>query len=134
MVDQETTEQAESQLKGQDLIRAIEEDHRREDVPEFTVGDTLEVGVRIEEGDTTRVQNFTGTCIGRRGSGASETFTVRRLVQGEGVERIFPVHCPTIDHISVQRRGKVRRAKLNYLRERKGRSAKLKERRESTNE
>jgi large subunit ribosomal protein L19 len=94
---------------------------------DFNVGDTLEVGVRIEEGDTTRVQAFTGTCIGRKGSGVRETFTVRRLVQGEGVERIFPLHCPTIDHIKVTRRGKTRRAKLNYLRERTGRSAKVRE-------
>ncbi len=134
MADQETTEHDGPELKGQDLIRAIEDEYRRDDIPDFSVGDTVEVGVRIEEGDTTRVQNFTGTCIGRRGSGARETFTVRRLVQGEGVERIFPVHCPTIDHISVERRGKTRRAKLNYLRERKGRSAKVKEQREAAAE
>ena len=115
-------------LKGQDLLRSIEDQHARNDLPEFEIGDTIEVGVRIEEGDKTRVQNFTGICIGRKGAGARETFTVRRIVQGEGVERIFPVCCPSIDHIAVKRHGKVRRAKLNYLRERTGRRAKLKER------
>ncbi|MFW6457217.1 MAG: 50S ribosomal protein L19 [Planctomycetota bacterium] len=134
MANEETSERDEAQLKGQDLIRAIENDYQRDDVPHFSVGDTIQVGVQIVEGDTTRVQNFTGTCIGRRGTGARETFTVRRLVQGEGVERIFPLHCPTIDHITVERHGKARRAKLNYLRERKGRSAKLKERREVVSE
>ncbi|MFW6456954.1 MAG: 50S ribosomal protein L19 [Planctomycetota bacterium] len=132
MVDQKTGENGMTELKGQDLIRAIEDDYRRDDVPEFSVGDTVQVGVTIEEGDTVRVQNFTGTCIGRRGTGARETFTVRRVVAGEGVERIFPIHCPTIDHITVERRGKARRAKLNYLRERTGRSAKVKERRVTT--
>jgi large subunit ribosomal protein L19 len=117
-----------TELKGQDLIRSIENECRRDDLPSFNVGDTLEVGVRIEEGDTTRVQNFKGICIGRKGTGARETFTVRRMVQGEGVERIFPVHCPSIDHVKVERRGKTRRAKLNYLRERTGRSARVKER------
>lgn len=131
MVEQDMNEQDTPELKGQDLIRSIEDEYRRDDVPEFSVGDTLEVGVRIEEGDTTRVQNFRGICIGRSGSGARETFTVRRMVEGEGVERIFPVHCPTIDHIKVDRRGKARRAKLNYLRERTGRSAKVKEKLES---
>ena len=115
-----------NQLKGDDLLRSIEEEHSAEELPDFSPGDTLEVGLRIKEGDVSRVQNFTGTCIGRKGSGARETFTVRRIVQGQGVERIFPVSCPTIDHIKVIRRGKVRRAKLTYLRERTGRSAKVK--------
>jgi len=115
------------ELKGQDLLRSIEDEYTRDDAPEFKVGDTLEVGVRIEEGDKTRTQNFTGICIGRKGSGGRETFTVRRIVQGEGVERVFPLHCPAIEHIKVTRRGKARRAKLNYLRKRTGRSARVQE-------
>jgi large subunit ribosomal protein L19 len=116
-------------LKGQQLLQAIEDEYTREEIPEFGPGDTVEVGVRIQEGDTRRVQNFTGVCIARKGSGAKETFTVRRLVQNEGVERIFPVHCPSLDHIKVVRRGQVRRAKLHYLRGRTGRSAKVNEKR-----
>jgi len=115
-------------LKGQDLLRSIENRHVRDDLPPFNVGDTVEVGVRIREGDRERVQNFSGICIARRGSGARETFTLRRIVQGEGVERIFPLNCPSIAHLKVLRRGKVRRAKLHYLRGRKGRSATVKER------
>ncbi len=114
------------ELKGQDLLKSIEDEYKAGEVPDFSPGDSLEVGVRIKEGDVTRVQNFTGVCIGRKGSNLAETFTVRRLVQGEGVERVFPIHCPSIDHIKVLRRGKVRRAKLNYLRERTGRSANVK--------
>ena len=115
-----------SELKGKDLMDSIEEEYTAGERPEFGPGDSLEVGLRIKEGDVTRVQNFTGICIARHGAGTSESFTVRRMVQGEGVERIFPLHCPTIDHIKVLRRGKVRRARLNYLRQRKGRSARIK--------
>ncbi len=114
-----------SELKGQDLLRSIEDEYVAGEKPDFGPGDSLEVGLRIKEGDVSRVQNFTGVCIGRKGSGTSETFTVRRIVQGEGVERVFPLQCPTIDHIKVLRRGRVRRAKLNYLRQRKGRSARV---------
>jgi large subunit ribosomal protein L19 len=114
-------------LKGQDLLRAIEEPYMKQDIPPFRIGDTLDVGVRIQEGNRTRVQTFTGTCIARKGSGNRETFTVRRIVQGEGVERVFPLHCPSIESIKVVRRGRVRRAKLNYLRERTGRAARVKE-------
>ncbi len=114
-------------LKGQDLLRSIEARYLKEKVTSFRVGDALEVGVRITEGDKTRVQVFSGTCIGRKGDGNRETFTVRRIVQGQGVERIFPLHSPSIESIKVVRKGRVRRAKLNYLRERTGRAARVKE-------
>ncbi len=114
-------------LKGQDLLRSIEARYLKDKVTSFRVGDALEVGVRITEGDKTRVQVFSGTCIGRKGDGNRETFTVRRIVQGEGVERIFPLHSPNIESIKVVRKGRVRRAKLNYLRERTGRRSRVKE-------
>ena len=114
-------------LKGQDLLNSIEARYLKDKVTSFRVGDALEVGVRISEGDKTRVQTFTGTCVARKGSGNRETFTVRRIVQGEGVERIFPLHSPNIESIQVVRKGRVRRAKLNYLRERTGRSSRVKE-------
>ena len=114
-------------LKGQDLLNSIEARYLKDKVTSFRVGDALEVGVRISEGDKTRVQTFTGTCVARKGSGNRETFTVRRIVQGEGVERIFPLHSPNIESIKVVRKGRVRRAKLNYLRERTGRSSRVKE-------
>ena len=117
----------EKELKGQDLIRSVEQDYMKERVPHFRIGDTLEVGVRIREGGQERVQVFTGVCIGRRGGGNRETFTVRRIVQGEGLERIFPLHSPNVNSIKVVRQGKVRRAKLNYLRQRTGRSARVSE-------
>jgi large subunit ribosomal protein L19 len=120
--------QQDKPLKGQDLLRSIEAEYEKADTPEFNVGDTLEVGVKIREGDKTRVQLFSGICIARRGSGVRQTFTVRRIVQSEGVERVFPLHAPSIAHIKVQRRGKVRRAKLTYLRKRSDRGARLKER------
>jgi large subunit ribosomal protein L19 len=114
-------------LKGQDLLRAIEQETMKPEIPPFRIGDTLDVGVRIREGDKTRVQTFTGTCIARKGSGNRETITVRRVVQGQGVERIFPLHSPNVESIKVVRRGRVRRAKLHYLRERTGRAARVKE-------
>ncbi len=114
-------------LKGHDLLRSIEEDYMKPRIPHFRVGDTLEVGVRIIEGSKERVQKFIGICIGRKGTGNREAFTVRRIVQKEGVERVFPLHCPSIDSIRVVRQGKARRAKLNYLRERQGRAARVKE-------
>ena len=117
-----------SRPKGQDLMRAIEADYAKPEVPEFRVGDTVDVSVRIQEGDKTRVQVFSGTCIARTGSGLRENFTVRRLVQGEGVERVFPIHSPSVIKIKVARRGKVRRAKLFYLRGRTGKAVKVKER------
>jgi large subunit ribosomal protein L19 len=115
------------ELKGHELFEAIEQQYMKAEVPEFNVGDTLEVGVRIVEGDRQRVQVFTGTCIARKGNGDRETFTVRRIVQGEGVERVFPLHSPNLESIKVVRRGRVRRAKLHYLRSRTGRSARVKE-------
>jgi large subunit ribosomal protein L19 len=115
------------QLKGQDLLRSIESETMRAKVPEFRVGDTLNVGVKIREGGKERVQVFTGVCIARKGSGNRETFTVRRLVQGEGVERVFPLHSPNIESVKVTRQGRVRRAKLHYLRGRTGRAARVKE-------
>lgn len=114
-------------LKGQDLLRAIEQETMKPEVPPFRIGDTLDIGVRISEGDKTRVQTFTGTCIARKGSGNRETITVRRIVQGEGVERIFPLHSPSVESIKVVRRGRVRRAKLHYLRDRVGRASRVKE-------
>lgn len=114
-------------LKGQDLLRSVEEDHIKSDVPDFRVGDTVDVGVRIREGENERVQVFTGVCIGRKGTGSRETFTVRRIVQGEGVERVFPLHSPNVESIEVRRQGRARRAKLHYLRERTGRSTRVRE-------
>ena len=96
-------------------------------VPEFRPGDTLRVGVKVVEGDRTRVQAFEGVCIARRGPGVSETFTVRKISNGVGVERIFPVHSPMIGSIEVVRRGRVRRAKLFYLRQLTGKATRIKE-------
>lgn len=114
-------------LKGQDLLNSIEARYIKEKVTSFRVGDSLEVGVRITEGEKSRVQVFSGICIARKGGSNRETFTVRRIVQGEGVERIFPLHSPSIESITVVRKGRVRRAKLHYLRERTGRRARVKE-------
>ncbi len=115
------------ELKGQDLMRFIEQRQCKPSVPPFRVGDTLDVGVKIREVGKERIQVFTGTCIARKGGSNRETFTVRRIVQGEGVERVFPLHSPNIDHIKVVRRGRARRAKLHYLRQRTGRATRVKE-------
>ncbi len=96
-------------------------------VPEFAPGDTLKVGVKVKEGDRERVQAYEGVCIGRAGSGLNENFTVRKISFGEGVERVFPVYSPSVASIEVVRRGKVRRAKLYYLRDRRGKSARITE-------
>jgi len=114
------------------FIQAIEAAHLKGAMPKFDIGDTVEVGVRIVEGGKERVQPFIGVVIGRRGAGSSSTFTVRRIVNNEGVERTFPVHSPKVAAVDVVRHGKVRRAKLYYLRERVGKARKLAERREST--
>ena len=98
---------------------------------EFKVGDTVDVHVKIKEGDRERVQIFNGVVIGRRGQGANASFTVRRIVNDEGVERTWPLLCPTLTKVDVRRRGKVRRAKLYYLRDRKGKATKVRELRES---
>ncbi|MBN1556367.1 MAG: 50S ribosomal protein L19 [Phycisphaerae bacterium] len=100
---------------------------RKETLPEFHIGDTVKVHCRIVEGDKERIQMFTGTVIGRRGEGVSETFTVRRIVNNEGVERTFPIHSPKVAEVEIVRRGKIRRAKLYYLRDRVGKSTRLKE-------
>jgi large subunit ribosomal protein L19 len=99
----------------------------RSDLPPFRAGDTLRVNVRVKEGDKERIQAFEGVCIARRGSGVSETFTVRKISNGVGVERIFPVHSPMIADIQVMRRGRVRRAKLYYLRQLTGKATRIKE-------
>jgi large subunit ribosomal protein L19 len=99
-------------------------------IPEFQPGDTLQVNVKVVEGDRTRVQAYEGVCIGRAGAGLNENFTVRKISYGEGVERVFPVYSPLIESIKVVRRGKVRRAKLYYLRDRRGKSARIVERQE----
>lgn len=110
-------------------IQAVEDKFLCEDrdFPDFSAGDTIDVHVRIKEGDRERVQIFNGTVIRRRGRGACETFTVRRIVNDEGVERTWPLKCPSIAKIEIKRRGKVRRAKLYYLRDRVGKATRVKE-------
>ena len=107
-----------------------EKEWLRGDVPPFRPGDTLRVNVRVREGDKERIQAFEGVCIARRGSGVSESFTVRKISNGVGVERIFPVHSPMIGAINVVRRGKVRRAKLYYLRNATGKATRIRERKQ----
>jgi large subunit ribosomal protein L19 len=97
-------------------------------IPPFQPGDTVQVNVKVKEGERTRVQAYEGVCIGRSGGGLSEFFTVRKISYGEGVERVFPLYSPMIDSIKVVRKGKVRRAKLYYLRDRRGKSARIAER------
>ncbi len=99
----------------------------KKEIPVFNSGDTIQVFVQIQEGGKTRVQRFQGTVIKKRGAGISQTFTVRKVTQGIGIERIFPLFSPNIEDIKIIRRGKTRRAKLYYLRERKGKKAKIKE-------
>jgi large subunit ribosomal protein L19 len=112
----------------QNLIHAVEERHLKENLPGFAPGDTLRVHVKVVEGNRERVQAFEGTCIGRSHTGVGETFTVRRVAQGVGVERTFLLHSPRLERIEVRRRGKVRRAKLYYLRGRIGsKSIRIKE-------
>jgi large subunit ribosomal protein L19 len=110
-----------------DILQEATRSQIREDLPEFAPGDTLRVNVRVREGDKERLQAFEGVCIARKGGGVSETFTVRKVSSGVGVERIFPIHSPSIDSVTVVRRGRVRRAKLYYLRNRRGKSARIKE-------
>ncbi|MBT4863813.1 MAG: 50S ribosomal protein L19 [Planctomycetaceae bacterium] len=112
-----------------ELLNSVEASSLREKPLEFEVGDNVDIHTRILEGEKERVQIFSGTVIARRGSGVRETFTVRRIVAGEGVERIFPVHSPKIAKLEVKRHGVVRRAKLYYLRDRVGKATRLKERR-----
>jgi large subunit ribosomal protein L19 len=110
-----------------EIIRAIEAEQLRNDLPQFNVGDTLKVYVRIKEGTRERVQMFEGTVIKKQNGGLRETFTVRRVSSGIGVERTFPMNVPSIEKIEIVRKGKVRRAKLFYLRDRVGKAAKVKE-------
>ena len=100
-------------------------------IPDFQPGDTLRVNVKIKEGERERVQAYEGVCIARQGGGINESFTVRKISFGEGVERVFPIHSPNIDSIEVKRRGVVRRAKLYYLRDRRGKSARIAERQQT---
>lgn len=110
-----------------DLVKVIESEQLRNDIPEFNVGDTVKVHVKVVEGSRERIQVFEGVVLKRQGGGLSETFTVRRISYGIGVERTFPLHSPRLDKIEVVRKGKIRRAKLNYLRGRFGKAAKIKE-------
>lgn len=112
-----------------DLLRMVEREQLKENVPDFGPGDTVRVHVRVVEGGRERTQVFEGVVIARRGGGISETFTVRRVSYGVGVERVFPIHAPVVQNIEVVRRGKVRRAKLYYLRNRRGKAARIKEKR-----
>ncbi len=114
---------------SQQLINQITSEYMKNDVPEFRPGDTVKVHVKIIEGDTHRIQIFEGLVIKRRGSGISETFTVRKNSNGVGVERTFPIHAPIVAKIEVVRKGKVRRAKLNYIRGLSAKAARIKERR-----
>jgi large subunit ribosomal protein L19 len=108
------------------VIQDIEKSQMKKRVPAFKVGDTVEVRTRIQEGDRERIQPFIGTVIARKGAGPRETFIVRRIVQGEGVERVFPLHNPNIVEVRVRHRGEVRRAKLYYLRDRVGKATRVK--------
>src|SRR5215204_7551794 len=105
------------------IIDAIEKEQQKADAAQFSVGDSVRVHTRVVEGDKERIQIFAGVVIGRRGRGLNETFTVRRISYGEGVERIFPLHSPRIDKVVVESHGNVRRSKLNYLRNRTGKAA-----------
>lgn len=116
-----------------DIIATLEAEQAKKliearPIPEFRPGDTVIVNVKVKEGERSRVQAYQGVCIGRSGAGLNESFTVRKISYGEGVERVFPIYSPIIDSISVVRKGKVRRAKLYYLRDRRGKSARIAER------
>ena len=110
---------------NQALLEKIESEQYRKEAAKFAVGDSVKVHTKVVEGDKERIQVFAGVVIGKRGHGLNETFSVRRISYGEGVERIFPVHSPRVDKIEVERQGQVRRAKLTYLRKRLGKGATL---------
>ena len=116
------------------IVEAVEQAYLKKEAPQFSVGDTVAVATRIIEGEKERIQVFTGIVIARKGSGINETFTVRRIVNNEGVERIFPLHSPFISSVTVERSGRSRRAKLYYLRNRVGKSARLVEKRKEKRE
>lgn len=110
-----------------DALKVISESSMKKEVSAFNVGDTIKVHVKIQEGDKSRIQIFEGTVIAKKHGGVNETFTVRRVAHGCGIERVFPLHSPVVEKVEVIRRGKVRRAKLYYLRDRVGKAAKVKE-------
>ena len=116
-------------MAKKNVIEELEKEQLRSEVFEFDVGDTVDVHYRVREGDKERIQVFSGTVIARKRGGARAAFTVRRIVSGEGVERVFPLHSPHIANLKVKRRGRVRRAKLYYLRDRVGKATRVKERR-----
>src|SRR3954451_17844331 len=116
------------------ILEQVEQAYLKKDVPQFSVGDTVDVHTRIVEGDKERIQVFSGTVIMKKGSGMNETFTVRRIVNNEGVERIFPLHSPSIAKVIVKRSGETRRAKLFYLRNRVGKAVRLTEQRRTKKE
>ncbi len=109
-----------------DLIKSITEEYEKKDIPEFSVGDTVKVYVKIREGNRERIQVFEGFVLKRQNGGISESFTVRRIASGVGVEKTFPLHSPLVEKIEVVRKGSVRRAKLNYMRQRTGKAARIK--------
>ena len=111
-----------------DAIKMISQESLKAEVPQFSIGDTVRVDVNIREGDRERIQQFEGTVIAKRHGGVAETFTVRRVAYGCGIERVFPLHSPNVEKVEVVRMGKVRRSKLYYLRDRVGKAAKVKER------
>ena len=115
-------------MHAQEIIRSIEQEQLKSDLPIIYVGDTIKVGVRIQEGGKERVQPYEGTVIAMRNGGINETITVRRVFQGVGVERVFLLHSPRVANIQILRRGKARRAKLYYLRDRVGKATRLKQR------
>jgi large subunit ribosomal protein L19 len=115
-------------MNVQEVIRSVEAEHLKTDLPEIFVGDTIRVGVRIQEGGKERIQPFEGTVIAMRNGGINESITVRRIFQGVGVERVFLLHAPRVASVKVLRRGKARRAKLYYLRDRVGKATRLKQR------
>ncbi len=110
-----------------DMIKAFTSEQYKENVPEINIGDTIRIHNKIKEGSRERIQLFEGTVIARHGGGISETFTVRRISYGVGVEKIFPIHSPNVEKVEIVRSGKVRRAKLYYLRDRVGKASKVKE-------
>jgi large subunit ribosomal protein L19 len=112
-----------------DIMHEAQKEQLRDDIPDFAPGDTLRVNVRVREGDKERIQAFEGVCIARKGGGVSETFTVRKVSGGIGVERVFPVHAPVVESLEVLRRGRVRRAKLYYLRALRGKKSRIREKR-----
>ena len=112
-----------------DLLRELEQEQLRQDMPDFAPGDTVRVLYRVREGEKERIQAFEGVCISRRGGGVAETFMVRKNSSGIGVERIFPLHAPTVKGVEGDRRGRVRRAKLYYLRGLRGKAARIPEKR-----